>query len=102
MSPGKRWGLAGLAGVVLAVVAGCGTPGAPLPPSLNLPQPVTDLSAVRAGDQVSVFWTMPKKNTDKLVIKGEVTVRVCRQESVGPCADAGTVSIAPGAGGRIF
>jgi hypothetical protein len=58
-----------------------------------------DLSAIRAGDQVSLFWTMPKKNTDKLEIKGEVTVRVCRQEGVGPCVDSGTVTMAPGAAG---
>jgi hypothetical protein len=42
---------------------------------------------------------MPKKNTDKLEIKGEVTVRVCRQEGVGPCVDSGTVTMAPGAAG---
>jgi hypothetical protein len=82
-------------------MAGCGTPGAPLPPSLNLPQPVTDLSAIRAGDRVSLVWTMPKNNTDKLVIKGDVTVRVCRQEDVGPCVDAGTVTMAPGAAGSF-
>jgi hypothetical protein len=81
------------------MLAGCGTPGAPQAPSLNLPQPVTDLSAIRAGNQVSLFWTMPKKNTDKLVIKGDVTVRVCRQEAVGPCVDSGTVTMAPGAAG---
>jgi hypothetical protein len=81
------------------MMAGCGTPGAPQAPSLNLPQPVTDLSAVRAGNQVSLFWTMPKKNTDRLAIKGDVIVRVCRQEGVGPCADAGTVTMTPGAAG---
>jgi len=101
MSPGQRRGLAALAGVVIAVLAGCGTPGAPQPPSLNLPERVTDLSAVRAGDQVSLSWNTPKKNTDKLMIKGSIAVRVCRQESVGPCVDAGTVTIAPGAGGSF-
>jgi hypothetical protein len=93
--------LAALAGVVLAMLAGCGTPGAPQPPSLNLPERVTDLSAVRAGDQVSLSWTTPKKNTDKLVIKGDVAVRVCRQESVGPCMDAGAVTIVPGVAGSF-
>jgi hypothetical protein len=91
--------VAALAVALAALMAGCGTPGAPQPPSLNLPQPVTDLSAIRAGDQVSLFWTVPKENTDKLVIKGQVTVRVCRQEGVGPCVDAGKVTMAPGAAG---
>jgi hypothetical protein len=101
MSPGQRWGWVALAGVAIALQTGCGTPGAPQPPSLNLPQPVTDLSALRAGNQVTLNWTMSKKNTDKLVIKSDVAARVCRQESVGPCVDAGTVTIAPGAAGSF-
>jgi len=50
-------------------ITGCGTPGAPLPPSLKLPDPVTDLSAARTGNQVTLTWTMPKKNKDKLLLK---------------------------------
>jgi hypothetical protein len=83
------------------MLAGCGTPGAPQPPSLNLAQPVTDLSAIRAGQQVSLTWTMPKKNTDKLVLKGKDTVCVCRQEGVGPCVDAGMETLAPGTTGSF-
>jgi hypothetical protein len=101
MNPGQSWGCAALAAGVIAMLTACGTPGAPQPPSLNLPERVTDLSAVRAGDQVSLSWTTPKKNTDKLVIKSDVTVRVCRQELADPCVDAGTVTIAPGAGGSF-
>jgi hypothetical protein len=89
MNSGHRRAGAALAGALAVVMAGCGTPGAPQPPSLNLPQPVTDLSAVRAGDMVSLSWTMPKKNTDKLKIKGDVVVRVCRQEGSGTCVNAG-------------
>jgi len=59
--------------------------GAPLPPSLKLPDPVTDLSASRAGDQVTLAWTMPKKNTDKLLIKGSTAVQICRKEGSGAC-----------------
>ncbi|MGA3081865.1 MAG: hypothetical protein ABSD44_10840 [Terracidiphilus sp.] len=83
-------------------LAGCGTPGAPLPPSLNLPDPVTDLSATRAGSQVALTWTMPKKNTDKLLLKGNIAVRVCRKEGEGPCDSAGPgLSFAPGAEGAF-
>src|SRR5580700_5466604 len=79
-------------------LAGCGTPGAPQPPSLKLPDPVTDLSAVRTGNQVALTWTMPKKNTDKLLLNGDVQARVCRRESrMGPCVTAGTAQFAPGA-----
>jgi len=86
----------------LLVLAGCGTPGAPMPPSLNLPDTVTDLAATRTGNQVALTWTMPKKNTDKLLLKGNVTVRVCRKEAAGICAAAGTeLSLAPGVDGAF-
>jgi hypothetical protein len=83
-------------------LAGCGFPGAPLPPSLNLPNRVTDLAAVRAGDHVQLHWTMPSRNTDKMLIKGNVSVRVCRSEaSVSTCTTAGTLQVAPGAAGTF-
>ncbi len=63
----RRWLLRSCAALV---VAGCGMPGAPLPPSLNLPDRVGDLSAVRTGGQVALTWTMPTKNTDKMLLKG--------------------------------
>ncbi len=85
-----------------AVLAGCGMPSAPLTPSLNLPAPVTDLAAVRAGKQVSLTWTMPKKNTDKLLLKGDFEVRVCRREGAGKaCAAAGDLQLAPGVDGAF-
>ena len=79
-------------------LTGCGTPGAPLPPSLKLPDPVTNLSAVRTGDQVALAWTMPRKNTDKLLIKGNIPVHVCRKEAAGTCQPASAnLSFAPDA-----
>jgi hypothetical protein len=80
---------------LLAMMTGCGTPGAPQPPSLNLPDRVTDLAAVRAGNQVSLTWTMPKRNTDKLVLKANIDVRVCREETAGTCVSAGELHLAP-------
>ncbi|MGA2634773.1 MAG: hypothetical protein ABSF16_11095 [Terracidiphilus sp.] len=80
-------------------IAGCGTPGAPSPPSLKLPDKVTDLSATRTGNQVSLTWTMPKKNTDKLLLKGNIAVRVCRKEGAEAYATAGSLQLAPAADG---
>ena len=83
-------------------LSGCGTPGAPQPPSLNLPVPVSDLAANRAGNQVTLTWTMPKKNTDKLLLKGNIAVRVCRKEGAGACDPAAVeLSFAPGADGAF-
>ncbi|WP_162601867.1 fibronectin type III domain-containing protein [Occallatibacter savannae] len=85
-----RTGRAAMAVGLLLCLPGCGTPGAPQPPSLNLPDPVGDLAATRAGDQVTLTWTMPKRNTDRTTIKGEVAVRICRRENdAGACEAAG-------------
>jgi hypothetical protein len=68
-----------------------------MPPSLNLADRVTDLSAVRTGNQVQLTWTMPKKNTDKLLLKGNVLVHVCRQQGNAACDQAGADrELAPG------
>jgi hypothetical protein len=84
------------------ILTGCGTPGAPQPPSLNLPAPVDDLAASRAGNQVALTWTMPKKNTDKLLLKGNIAARICRQEGAAACIPAGAeLALAPGAGGAF-
>jgi hypothetical protein len=93
-----------LAGMLAAglMTAGCGTPGAPQPPSLNLPDRVADLAATRRGNQVSLTWTMAKKNTDKLLLKGNVAVRICRKQAVGACDPAGAdLLLAPGAAGSF-
>jgi hypothetical protein len=92
---------AGLAAVL--ILAGCGTPGAPQPPSLKLPVPVADLAASRAGNQVTLTWTMPKKSTDKLLLKGSVAAYVCRKEAAGGncVAAGGEVQFAPGAIGSF-
>jgi len=98
-----------LSGIAMAAVGlfaglgltGCGTPGAPQPPSLRLPELVNDLTAQRNGNTVTLHWTMPKKTTDHLLIssqiKGPVTVRICRRESnFDPCQWAGETAFAAG------
>jgi hypothetical protein len=88
-------------GIVLAF-AGCGMPGAPQPPSLHLPDRVGDLSAVRTGNQVALTWSMPKRDTDKVLLKGNVTVRICRNESVAVgCSAAATFELVPDVDGAF-
>ena len=82
-------------GTPLILLAGCGLVAAPQPPSLKLPQPVTDLTAQRTGDQVALHWTMPKRATDKVLLAGDQKVQVCRRVDSGPCAIAGTLPAAP-------
>jgi hypothetical protein len=91
-----RVAAAGLAAPLL-MLAGCGMEAAPLPPSLKLPQPVTDLAGARAGDEVRLHWMMPKRDTDKVLLKRDQQVRVCRRVETGPCETAGEFQTAPNA-----
>ena len=47
-----------------AAMTACGTPGAPLPPSLELPQPPEDLAVSRKGNTVNLSWTPSARTTD--------------------------------------
>lgn len=67
-----------LAASIPAILTACGSPGIPLPPSLQLPQSVTDLRAVRKGDKVYLAWTVPARTTDLQLIHGEVSTKICR------------------------
>ncbi|MGB8259382.1 MAG: fibronectin type III domain-containing protein [Terracidiphilus sp.] len=83
-------------------MTGCGTPGAPLPPSLKLPEPVADLAAVRQGNQVTLSWKMPRRTTDKVTIKQAIAVRVCRRQASEGCETEGAeIVLGPGADGAF-
>jgi hypothetical protein len=79
----QRWFAAGAAAVI-ACASGCASPGPPRPPSLNLPETVSDLGAERVGDVVGLHWTTPEKTTDHLEIKGAMTAEVCRIKVIAP------------------
>ncbi|HEY0796743.1 MAG TPA: fibronectin type III domain-containing protein [Acidisarcina sp.] len=81
--------------VVSAGSSGCGTPGLPRAPSLELPEPVVGLTAVRIADVVTLRWTTPQQSTDKLVLRGLVGLRVCRAVGREVCGVANTVSVGP-------
>lgn len=102
MSSFNRKAWAALALLFCSAFYGCGTPGAPQPPSLNLPDPVDDLSATRVGNVVTLTWTNPKRNTDRTTIKPDVKARVCRQEATGACATVGSVKkVSPGESDKL-
>jgi len=68
---------------LLALLTGCGTPGAPQLPSLQLARPVDDLTASRKGNRVQLDWTLPRKNTDQTLVKNIPQTRICRHEGTG-------------------
>jgi hypothetical protein len=71
--------------------SGCASPGPPRPPSLKLPQLVTDLTAERSGDQVLLHWTTPAKTTDSLAIETAITAKICR--TTGPARSPGPTAV---------
>src|SRR5438309_11316410 len=89
-----------LAVTSLVRIAGCGYVGEPLPPALNRPVPVTDLTAVELGRNIVIQFTVPKVTTENLPIKGSEDIEI----RIGPIADIPTwernserVTVAPGA-----
>lgn len=79
-----------LAGATLAstiLLIGCASTGPPLPPSLELPKPVTDLRALRKGDKVYLAWTVPSETTDRETVRHPGPSRICRslQASMAAC-----------------
>jgi hypothetical protein len=68
----------GLCLLALSLLLGCGSPGVPLPPSLELARPVSDLRAVRKGNTVYLTWSAPENTTDRHNIEHPGRTEVCR------------------------
>jgi hypothetical protein len=85
------------------LLVGCGVSGVPKPPSLNLPEPVADLRAVRKGDRVYLDWTVPTETTDRLAVRRLGPTRICRSldaamnECANPVGEVAAPQV-PGAG----
>jgi hypothetical protein len=72
-----------------------------------LPDRVADLSAVRVGNRVSLTWTMPRRNTDKILLKGDIDVGICRKQGAESdagktlCEPAGQLQLPPASDGTF-
>src|ERR1700681_3761646 len=60
------------------LLASCAQTGPPLPPSLELPKPPTDLRASRKGNRVTLGWSEPKLTTDRQSVRYLGPTLVCR------------------------
>lgn len=54
---------------LVCLLAGCGAPGDPAPPSLNIPERITDLRAQQRGEQIVVEFTLPALTTDGIALR---------------------------------
>ncbi len=73
------------AACLLTAVIGCASPGPLRAPALHLPAVVKDLTARREGDVVHLHFTAPAKDTDKMLLKGNMTAELCRQSGAATC-----------------
>jgi hypothetical protein len=60
------------------LLASCAQTGPPLPPSLELPKPPTDLRASRKGSRVTLSWSEPTLTTDRQSVRYIGPTLVCR------------------------
>jgi hypothetical protein len=85
--------------VALGFTIGCASPGPPKAPSLNLPQPVNDLTAQRTGDVVELHFTAPRISTDKLPLfdprhhHTAINGIVCREVTPHHCDNVGNMPV---------
>jgi hypothetical protein len=83
--------------LAIQIVCGCGTPAAPLAPTLKLPQLVKDLTGTRSANSVRLKWTVPRRSTDNILLEGPVEVYIWRATEAGKRELVGDVKLEPGA-----
>ena len=78
------------------LLAGCAQTGAPLPPSLELPKPPSDLRAARKGNSVTLAWSEPTLTTDHEGLRSLGPTRICRgtEADITACEDS-AVTVPP-------
>jgi hypothetical protein len=60
------------------LLASCAQTGAPMPPSLELPKPPSDLRATRKGNRVILSWSEPTLTTDHQTVRSLGPTLICR------------------------
>ena len=64
------------------LLASCAQTGPPLPPSLELPKPPSDLRAVRKGNIVTLTWSEPTRTTDRQTVRYLGPTSICRSAEI--------------------
>ena len=62
-------------------LASCAQTGPPLPPSLELSRPPSDLRASRKGNAVTLAWSEPTLTTDRQSVRSLGPTRICRSSA---------------------
>src|ERR1035441_3024778 len=83
-----------VAGVCL-LLASCAQTGAPMPPSLELPKPPSDLRANRKGNHATLTWSEPTLTTDRQTVRYLGPTLICRSAEPEMTACGNPVEIVP-------
>jgi hypothetical protein len=78
---------------VLGWLTGCASIGPPMPASLELPKPPTDLRAARKGDKVTLTWSIPEHTTERQTVRHLGKTVVCR--SLDETSQANPIAVDP-------
>lgn len=81
------------------LLASCAQTGPPLPPSLELPKPPTDLRASRKGNRVTLNWSEPTLTTDRQSVRYIGPTLVCSslETEITACGNPVAMLSAPSA-----
>src|ERR1035438_4719404 len=79
------------------LLASCAQTGPPLPPSLELPKPPTDLRASRKGNRVTLSWSEPTLTTDRQSVRYIGPTLICRslESEITTCGNPAAIVPAP-------
>src|SRR5271169_718009 len=71
------------------LLASCAQTGPPLPPSLELPKPPSDLRAMRKGNRITLSWSQPTLTTDRQGVRYIGPTLVCRslESEIATCTN---------------
>ena len=84
-----------LAALAAGMLAGCGYVGDPLPPALNIPVPVENLTAVQRGENIIIRFLVSNRTTENLILKrrGPVELEVAGRLTPVESPDFGPVEV---------
>src|SRR5271170_5329701 len=84
------------------LLASCAQTGPPLPPSLELPKPPSDLRASRKGNRVTLNWSEPTLTTDRQTVRFLGPTLICRsaQPEITVCGNAVAMAQPPSTSAR--
>lgn len=86
-----------LISLIFLSMAGCASPGEPIERKPPVPEPVKDLAAAQAGNDVVLTFTLPTEAIDHRLLQQTPTVEIFREFGAATAAGAPALSVRPNA-----